>query len=291
MDDSINNPSGDTNYDNYGAHNRNRPTFLQRIFQRKNNNLQIILFILTIGSTYSVGGMVYSVTIMSILLAHEMGHYLMCRRHNIAATLPYFIPFPKSLFGTFGAVIAMQQRIPNRKALFDVAVAGPLAGLVIAFPAILYGLQLSEVKEISTLQGSWSMGEPIIFQFIRHYIFGPLPEGMDVFLHPMAYAGWVGLFVTALNLLPIGQLDGGHIAYAMFGKKSRYVFAVAFVFFAICSFFFYGWIPMLILLAFLFYRHPPTWDDITLLDSNRRMLGFFMLLIFILTFTPVPFHF
>ena len=283
--------SGGTNYDQYGAHNTYRPTYLQRIFQRKNNNLQIVLFILTIGSTYIVGGMVYSVTIMSILLAHEMGHYLMCRRHNIAATLPYFIPFPFSLFGTFGAVIAMQQRIPNRKALFDVAVAGPLAGLVIVFPAILYGLQLSEVKEISTLQDTISMGEPIIFQVIRHYIFGPLPEGMDVFVHPMAYAGWVGLFVTALNLLPIGQLDGGHIAYAMFGKKCRYVFAVALVFFAICSFFFTGWIPMLILLVFLFYRHPPTWDEITPLDSNRKMLGFFMFVLFIITFTPVPFYF
>lgn len=287
----MNIPSPGSNYDQYSEPQMNRPSFAQRIFLRKDKNIQIILFFLTIGSTYLVGGVVYSVTIMSILLAHEMGHYIMCRRHNIAATLPYFIPFPFSLFGTFGAVIAMQQRIPNRKALFDMAVAGPLAGLVVALPAIYFGLKLSKKIDLDTLQqGTFSMGEPLVFRFISLVIFGSLPEGQDVLLHPMAYAGWVGLFVTALNLLPIGQLDGGHIAYAMFGKKSKYVFVTTLVFFAISTFFFPGWILMLILLTFLFFKHPPTRDDITPLDSNRKALGFFMFALFILTFTPIPFR-
>lgn len=285
----MNTPSPGSNYDQYDTPPMKRPSFAQRLFMRKDNNVQIVLFVLTIGSTYIMGGLVYSITIMSILLAHEMGHYYMCRRHNIAATLPYFIPSP-FIFGTFGAVIAMQQRIPNRKALFDMAVAGPLAGLVIAFPAIYFGLQQSTVIDVNSIENTISMGEPLVFRFIRLLIFGVLPEGKDVLVHPMAFAGWVGLFVTALNLLPIGQLDGGHIAYAMFGQKSKYVFGTALIFFAISTFFFPGWILMLLLLTFLFFKHPPTWDDITPLDTNRKTLGFFMFALFILTFTPIPFQ-
>lgn len=269
-----------------------RRRFLQKIFTPDRKNLQIILFLLTFLSTYFVGGPVYSVAIMSILLAHEMGHYVMCKRHGIPATLPFFIPMPFTIFGTMGAVIAMQRIIPNRRALFDVGVAGPLAGLILAFPAIVVGLKYSTIIDPSTLgNSSFSMGEPLIFQAVRYLVIGPVPEGMDVLVHPLAFAGWVGLFVTALNLLPVGQLDGGHIAYALFGRNSKYIYYAAFAVFAISAYFFPGWILMLILLAFFFFKHPPPLDDVTPIDQKRRALGIFMLVVFILSFTPVPFKF
>lgn len=270
-----------------------RQTAFKRLLSKDRRGLQIILFILTIFSTYvAIGSLIYTTAILSILLAHEFGHYVMCRRHGISATLPYFIPMPLPPFGTLGAVIAMRQRIPNRKALFDVAAAGPLAGLFLAFPAILIGLNYSTIINPADIgEEVITMGEPIAFQLARYLIIGPLPEGLDVMVHPLAYAGWVGLFVTALNLLPIGQLDGGHIAYALFGKNSKYIFFVALILFAVSAFFFPGWILMLILLAFLFFKHPPTWDDITPLDSGRKVLGILMFIIFALTFTPIPFQF
>ncbi len=269
-----------------------RRKFLQKIFSPDRKNLQIILFVLTFLSTYFVGGPIYSVAIMSILLAHEMGHYVMCKRHGIPATLPFFIPMPFTIFGTMGAVIAMQKIIPNRRALFDVGVAGPLAGLILAFPAIVIGLKYSTIIDPSTLGNtSFSMGEPLIFQAVRYLVIGPLPEGMDVLVHPLAFAGWVGLFVTALNLLPVGQLDGGHIAYALFGRNSKYIYYAAFAVFAVSAYFFPGWILMLILLALFFFKHPSPLDDVTPIDKKRRALGIFMLIVFILSFTPVPFKF
>jgi len=283
-------------YDYYNKYQQQdfqpRRTFRQKLFSQDRKNVQIVLFVLTFLSTFLVGGPVYSVAIMGILLAHEMGHYVMCKRHGIPATLPFFIPMPLTIFGTMGAVIAMQRIIPNRRALFDVGIAGPLAGLVLAFPAVVIGLKYSTIINPDTFPGATiSMGEPLVFQFVRYLIWGSLPEGLDILVHPLAFAGWVGLFVTALNLLPIGQLDGGHIAYALFGKKSKYVFFVAFAVFAVSAFFFPGWILMLILLAFFFFKHPPPMDDITPIDKKRKILGILMFVVFILSFTPVPFNF
>ncbi len=268
-----------------------RSSILQKIFSRKRKDLQIILFVLTIISTYFVmQSLIYSIAIMGILLAHEMGHYVMCRRYRIPATLPYFIPMPFSPFGTWGAVIAMQQTIPDRRALFDVGAAGPIAGLFLAFPAIAIGLHFSTIIDPNTLGGSaLSMGEPLVFQLIRYLVLGPLPPGMDVLIHPLAFAGWVGLFVTALNLLPVGQLDGGHIAYALLGQKSRYVFMAALLVFAISAIFYPGWILMLLLLTFLFFKHPPPFNDVTPIDRKRKILGIVMFVVFIVSFTPVPF--
>lgn len=269
-----------------------RMSWVQRIFSRDRKRLQLLLFLLTFLSTYFVGGPVYSIAIMSILLAHEMGHYLMCRHHHIPATLPFFIPMPFTIFGTMGAVIAMHRVIPNRRALFDVGVAGPLAGLVLAFPAIVIGLHHSTIIDPKLYsEATITMGEPLMFQLLRYLVIGPVPEHLDVLVHPMAFAGWVGLFVTALNLLPVGQLDGGHIAYALFGKNSKYIYLTAFIVFAISAFFFPGWILMLFLLAFFFYKHPPPLDDFTPIDSKRKALGIVMFVIFILSFTPVPFKF
>ena len=276
----------------YERQQARHPSMLHRLLSRDDNNLQIVLFLLTIGTTYLISqSLLYSAAIIAILLAHEMGHYVMCRKHGISATLPYFMPMPIGPFGTLGAVIAMRQVIPNRRALFDVAVAGPLAGLMVAVPVIVIGLQNSTIINPEEFEsGLMTMGEPLAFRMIKYFVFGAMPEGQDVLVHPLAYAGWVGLFITALNLLPVGQLDGGHIAYAMFGRNSKYIFVAALIFFAISTLFFLGWIIMLILLTLVFFRHPPTGDDITPLDPGRRRLGAFMFIIFALTFTPVPFQ-
>ena len=269
-----------------------RKRLLQKFFAKDRRRLQLILFILTFLSTYLVGGVIYSIAIMSILLAHEMGHYVMCKRHGVPATLPFFIPMPLTIFGTMGAVIAMKSAIPNRRALFDIGVAGPIAGLIFAFPAITIGLHYSTIIDLKTFtEPSITMGEPLVFQLIRYIVIGPLPDGMDVLVHPLAFAGWVGLFVTALNLLPIGQLDGGHIAYALFGKNSKYIFMATLAGFAISAIFFPGWILMLILLMFFFFKHPPPVDDTITIDRRRKILGIVMFVVFILSFTPVPFEF
>jgi membrane-associated protease RseP (regulator of RpoE activity) len=276
--------------DDNGFTYRRRIPFADRLRSDK-PQVNAILFVLTILSTWFAGGLWYSVAIVSILLAHEMGHYLMCRRYGIRATLPFFIPFPLNPFGTLGAVIRMESRIPSRKALFDVGVAGPLAGLVLTIPAIVIGLQLSEIRPLTPDVVGFSLGESLLFSFVAKWIKGVPPAGQDIFLHPLAFAGWTGLFVTALNLLPIGQLDGGHIIYAILGRRSRFVFLAALVgFIAICIFIFWGWFLMVLLLIFFGYRHPPTMDE-TPLDGKRRALGIITFAIFLLSFTPKPFIF
>ena len=210
-----------SHFDNLEAQ-ENKQTFTRKIRTNK-IFIHIMLFVLTIGSTWLAHGVWYAVAIVSILLAHEMGHYLMCRKYKIPATLPYFLPFPfpaLNPFGTMGAVIKMEGRIPTRKALFDVGAAGPIAGLVLTIPALIIGLKLSTVIKVDqTPEFSIYLGESFLFSQLSKLIIGNLEQGYDVVLHPVAFAGWAGLFVTALNLLPIGQLDGGHILYALFGRK------------------------------------------------------------------------
>src|SRR4030065_834943 len=174
----------------------------------------VLLFIATFLTTYYVNGLWYSVTIMTILLSHELGHFFMCRRYHVAATMPYFLPLPLPPFGTFGALIKMKGTIPHKKALFDIGAAGPLMGLFFAIPAIIIGLYLSDMRPVPADTDLYlGLGEPMLFSWISHLIFGALPDGMDIYLHPIAFAGWAGLFVTALNLLPIGQLPCGPIFY------------------------------------------------------------------------------
>ncbi len=268
-----------------------------------NPRLNVILFFMTIGTTYLTGwlqhgnwqsGVWYSAGIISILFSHEMGHYLMCRKYGIKSTLPYFIPFPPMFnpFGTLGAVIKMESLIPSRRALFDVAVAGPLAGLVFTIPAIYFGIQFSEIIEKAAVQeGVVYLGESLFYTFLSDLAIGELSESKDVLLHPLAYAGWAGLFVTALNLLPIGQLDGGHIVYALVGKRHALVALIAAVGFGLTAvFLFPGWAPFLILLVWFGLRHPPTLDE-TPIDTQRKVIGVLTLVIFALSFTPVPFKF
>jgi membrane-associated protease RseP (regulator of RpoE activity) len=257
----------------------------------RRNIIHIALFILTVASTWITGGLSYSITIMLILLGHEMGHYLMSRSYGVKATLPFFLPFPFSPFGTLGAVIRMQSPISSRKALFDVGVAGPFTSLILSIPAIMIGLRLSEVIPASQLrEGTLRLGDPLLFSFIQHLVMGQVPENYDVLLHPIGYAGWVGLFVTALNLLPVGQLDGGHIAYALFGKRSRAIFLIAIAVMAFITIFYNpGWLLLLILIILFGFRHPAPLDDQTSLDGKRKLMGGIAFLAFFLSFTPAPF--
>lgn len=241
-------------------------------------------------STYFVGGPAYSASVMTILLAHEMGHYTMSRRYGIPATLPYFIPFPLSPFGTFGAIIRMKGIIINKKALFDIGIAGPLSGFVISIPFIVMGIKMSTVQLIPDSMDFLRLGDPLLFKILQKFLVGDIPDGYDLVLHPMAYAGWVGLFVTALNLLPVGQLDGGHIIYAVFGGKSKWIFGMAILLLAILTIFYNpGWLLLVILLLVFGLRHPEPFDTETELDGGRKLMAIAMLGVFLLSFTPSPF--
>jgi membrane-associated protease RseP (regulator of RpoE activity) len=257
----------------------------------RRNFIHIFLFILTVASTLMVGGPAYAFTIILILLGHELGHYFMSRRHGMRATLPYFLPFPLPPFGTLGAVIRMESIVSSRKALFDTGVAGPLISLLLSIPAIAIGLRLSEVIPTSQLrEGTIRLADPLLFSFIQRLVMGGVPENYDVILHPIGYAGWVGLFVTALNLFPVGQLDGGHIIYALFGRRSRAVFLIAIAVMAFITIFYNpGWILLLILMVLFGFRHPTPLDDQTPIDGKRKLIGGVMFLAFLLSFTPAPF--
>jgi len=257
----------------------------------------IILFVLTIGTTFLIGlgegiaaAAMYSGGLMSILLFHEMGHYLSARRYGVPATLPFFIPVPLPPFGTLGAVIKMKGNIPNRRALLDIGAAGPLAGLAVSIPVIFIGVKLSRVVEVQQISdGMIGLGDSLLFSWITRLSIGTLPEGTELVLHPLAYAGWVGLLVTAMNLLPVGQLDGGHIIYALFHNKSRYIsMAVYGMMVYILIFHSAMWFVWLILLA-IFRKHPPTLNDPLPLDTKRIGIGVLALVVFIITFTPAPF--
>ncbi len=261
--------------------------------------LNLVLFVLTCVSTFFIGysldgkwasGFWYSGGIIGILFAHEMGHYLMCVRYRIRATLPFFIPFPSLPFGTLGAVIRMDARMPNRRVLFDIGVAGPLAGLAITLPVIYFGLKMSTVLPMSGAEGYFTLGDSLFFKALSNLALGPLPEGQDTLLHPLAYAGWAGLFVTALNLLPIGQLDGGHILYALLGDRGQKIYPVNMAAFALlCIVQYNRWILLVMMLLWFGYRHPPTQDDLEPLDLKRQVIAYLTFLIFVLSFTPAPF--
>jgi membrane-associated protease RseP (regulator of RpoE activity) len=254
--------------------------------------LPVILFVATCLSTYWTGGLAFASALMTTLLAHELGHFIQAMRYGVPASLPIFIPLPRpfSPIGTMGAVIVMKPGKGDRCAIFDIAITGPLAGFVFAVIFSVVGLQLSEVVQRNHAGGP-QLGEPLLFKALGHLIFGPLDPSQDVLLHPLAFAGWVGIFITALNLIPIGQLDGGHILYALLRKKAHIVAQLLLMGAVVAVFIgrYWGWSLMLVLLMLIGPIHPPTANDNVPLGTTRIVLGWLTLLFVIIGFTPTPF--
>jgi len=272
--------------------------------------IHLVLFFLTVFTTLLAGalmegakilenplelfkGIPFSFTLMFILGTHEFGHYYYAQKHKVDATLPYFIPAPPFLFliGTFGAFIKIKSPIYRKDALLQIGAAGPIAGFVIAVPALIIGLLLSDVVEKNNIQGALILGDSILMKILTWITHPKLMDTQDIMLHPIAFAGWIGLLVTMLNLLPIGQLDGGHVAYAMFGKKQRLIGQIAFIFLIPLSFLSINWLiwGLLLLILMRSVKHPPIQDiHIPLSDTDKR-IGYICLLIFIVCFIPAPF--
>lgn len=261
---------------------------------RRRLGLPLLLFLATCGSTYFVGGPVYALCVMTILVCHEAGHFIQSWRYGVYSSLPYFIPLPIPPLGTMGAVIGMSASIPNRRALFDIGVSGPLAGLVPTLVFCVLGLMWSEPAAMVQLNRGEHMvlGRPLLMDVIINLVQPPNPQGMPIQLHPMAMAGWVGLFITALNLFPIGQLDGGHVLYALLRRKANFV--ASFLLFSavalVVLYSYYSWTLMLVLLMLMGPNHPPTGDDSTRLGLGRSILGWLTLAFLPLGFTPIPFR-
>ena len=286
----------------------------------------VILFLLR----YLWTGWPFALSMMGILFAHEMGHYIACRYYKVPATLPYFLPAPLlSPLGTLGAFILMRGIPKNKRILFDVGVAGPIAGLIVAIPVLFLGLSLSPLGPVEhppTGMTGLLEGNSIFYLFSKYVVFGkllpdpasmnglspalywlryfftgqPIPfSGLDVQLHSVALAGWAGLLVTALNLVPVGTLDGGHVAYGLFGEKARRIFPIVIgvlIAFSVlpslltfsASAFNFSWLLWVMILFWLGNVRAQPLDDITELDTPRRALGVFMLIVFVLLFTPIP---
>ena len=241
------------------------------------------------GSLYK--GLPFAGTLLGILVTHEFGHFLFSRIHRVPASLPLFIPGPPQFIGTFGAIIRLRSPIMNRRALFDIGVAGPIAGFVVAVFALIIGLSLSTVVPKGGVFGL-HLGEPLLLQFFAWLILGPISAGHEVVLHPIAFAAWFGFFVTAINLIPIGQLDGGHVAYALFGPRQRKVaFAIIPILLVLGLWGWPGWILWAGLAGIIGISHPPVIDPGTELGRGRIWVAWGAVLIFILTFAPVPFYF
>jgi membrane-associated protease RseP (regulator of RpoE activity) len=265
---------------------------------------------------YIFTGWRFSLSLMSILLAHELGHYFMSRYHKTSATLPYFIPFPLPPLGTMGAVISMNEPPKNKRILLDIGIAGPLAGLVVAIPVLLYGLSISHLGPIEKISGMSLEGNSLLYLLAKYLIFGkllpapvdygglgpflywlryfftgsPIPfGGTDVFVSPVAFAGWAGLLVTALNLIPAGQLDGGHMLYVLFGKRLRLALPAILVILGGLGFFWPGWWLWLGILYLFGRAYAEPLDQITEIDPPRRALAILGIIIFFLVFIPIPF--
>ena len=292
---------------------RPTPKFQDRVW------LHVLLFALTLATTTLIGafhylgflddfrnavvlalswpllirGLWYSGTILTILGCHELGHYFACRYYDVDASLPYFLPAPPPfLTGTLGAVIRIREPFPSKRALFDIGIAGPIAGFIVTVPALLVGMALSHVARVPPGFAGEELGEPLLFKLASTLFFGTIADGYSVNLHPMAFAAWFGMLATALNLFPIGQLDGGHISYAVLGRRSIYVtytavgvlialsvFAGSWAFFALLT------VVMLIVFG---RHHPRVWDEEVPLDRTRLLLALAAVAIFALCFTPAP---
>jgi membrane-associated protease RseP (regulator of RpoE activity) len=249
-----------------------------------------LLFVLTCASTWAVGGPTYALAVMGILLAHELGHYVQTLYHRVPASPPLFIPMPFVPFGTMGAVIVQGSGFADRRALFDIAISGPLAGLIVALPVAWYGLQTSEIVEVTAESTAMIWGDPLILEWLIELQHGPLAENQEVILNPLLFAGWVGIFITALNLMPIGQLDGGHIMYTLIGRHAHLVAngVILGAFLWMIYTLDIAYALMVGLLIMFGTRHPPTADDSAKIGPVRAVLGVLTLAFVVIGFTPRP---
>ncbi len=276
--------------------------------KRRRYILPLILFIVTVFTTIFAGamqqgadpiqnplslieGIPFSFTLLLILGTHEFSHYFTSRMHGVRVTLPYFIPSPFPPVGTFGAFIKMKSPILTKEALIDIGISGPIGGFIVSIIAVMVGLNLSTVVSVGAYEGV-KLGSPLIFEWLSGIIVGAPKEGYDILLHPVAFAGWIGFFVTFLNLLPIGQLDGGHIAYAILGERQRIVSIVMIPVLLFLGYYgWHGWFLWAILVSILGIRHPPIIDPEIPIDRRHRLLGLAALVMFTITFIPIPFSF
>lgn len=284
--------------------------------RRRRLRRPVVLFVVTCITTYCAGcyhwapvilgmgdvrgilttnwrdGLLFMACVMGILLLHEMGHFLMTLRHRIPASLPFFIPFPMMITGTMGAVIAMDGRRADRKQLFDIGIAGPLAGLVLAIPVTIFGILYADYVVPPENAQYMEYGDPLFVRLMIP-ILRDLPEGAVLGANSLLMAGWVGMLVTGLNMMPVSQLDGGHVIHALFGRRSKWI-ARGFLITVIALMFAFkstDWILMLVLVMIMGPDHPPTADDSVDIGFGRRVLGFLSLAIPILCFPPVPLMF
>jgi len=290
------------------------PKFRDRVW------LHVLLFTLTVVSTTLVGaghyasflgdfsgarglpmpfaalllrGFWYSATILAILGCHELGHYFACRYYDVDASLPFFIPVPFLLTGTMGAFIRIREPIPSKRMLFDIGIAGPIAGFVVAVPALFIGLSMSHVVRLpADASNLLELGEPMLFKFASWLLWGSQPDGYSLNMHPMAFAAWFGMLATALNLFPIGQLDGGHVSYAVLGPRSTSVTIAMIGVVISLAYFSSSWIVWTILLLVMLVmfgpKHPRVFDEDVPLDRARVLLALIGVAIFVLCFTPAP---
>jgi membrane-associated protease RseP (regulator of RpoE activity) len=273
-----------------------------------------VLFLLTLGSTTFVGalyylsfesdfgrrsvsfqfwqGLWYSVPVLLILGAHEMGHYVCCRRYNVDASLPYFIPLPVMPTGTLGAVIRIREAFPTRTVLFDIGVAGPIAGFIVLLPALLWGMTLSQVVPAPRIEEGLLFGEPLLFRLVSWAIFGSIPDTLALNAHPMVFAAWFGMLATALNLLPFGQLDGGHLTHATLQRHSTIISAVTVLGAVVMCYFSRSWLATTVIMVVMLFvvgpRHPRVLHEDEPLRPGRRAVAIFALAMLVVCFTPVP---
>jgi membrane-associated protease RseP (regulator of RpoE activity) len=268
--------------------------------------LNILLFMATLLSTIFAGslnsggnpfknfsdlwlGIPFSFSIMAILTCHELGHYFVSRKAGMVTTLPYFIPVPFHFIGTFGAVIRMKSIIPDRRSLLKVGMAGPVAGFLVALPITIIGIALSEFRPAVQDVEFLKLGDSLLFYGLAKFIHPITPQGFDLFLHPIAFAGWLGFLVTSMNLIPIGQLDGGHIFYSIFTKKTRFLLYPILGAMVALAFLWPGWILWALLAFFFARRNAVIQDAVTPLTVQEKALAIIPLIVFILTFIPQPF--
>jgi membrane-associated protease RseP (regulator of RpoE activity) len=258
-------------------------------------HLNIFLFIITIVTTISAGylfegsiidGIAFAIAIMAIIGTHETAHYFAAKKHGVKATLPYFIPAP-TLIGTFGAVINIKSAIPTKNALFDLGVSGPIAGFLVTIPVLIIGFSLSHVAPLQP--GTMSFYPPLLMQIIMNFTSPQVPPGYDLYMHPVAFAGWVGIIVTMLNLMPVAVLDGGHISRSIFKEKIHYYVSIAGIIVTVIL----GWYVMAALMAvfllFVTKRHPGALDNVSKINKNRKIVAVLVFIIFILCLSPMPF--